>query len=209
MPRNRLHTTILAGACAGVVALVGWNAGAESAASAVALAEPTTVAVVNVEQALNQLDELKDLNKKLEERVKGRQQDLDNLKNQLEDLQAQLDQLPTNDQEKRRTLRAQIYELRETAAARASVYQSLINIEKGEIIRPLYTKFTAAVEEISQKQGYDLVLFDDTAIEIPQDTDVNVNRAIQQKRIIYAADNLDITNEVILLMNQKYKTGAK
>ncbi len=208
MPRNRFRSTILGAACLGVVALVGWSAGAGSAEHR-ELAQPSTVALVSVEAAFPQLDELTELNKKLEDRVKERQADLDKLRAQLENLQAELDQAPTTDQEKRRTLRAQIYELRETATARANVYQTLINIEKGEIIRPLYTKLLAAVQEVATKQGYDIVLFDDRAVEVPQNTEEIVNRAIQQKRILYASDSLDITGEVVLLMNQKFKAGVK
>jgi len=202
-----MHTALLAAACISVIAFVAWRAGAEAAEQR-PMAQPTSIATVNVEKVLNGLDELAELNRKLEERVKVRQADLDNLRKQLEDLQAQLDQLPASELERRRSLRAQIYELRETATARANVYQSLINIEKGEIIRPLYIKFSEAVKEVAAKQGYDLVLFDDRTLDVPQDTDVNVNRAIQQKRILFASESLDVTNEVILLMNQKFKAGV-
>jgi outer membrane protein len=208
MPRNRLQSTILAAACVCVVAIVGWRAGAESGAAR-AIAAPATIATVSIEKAFPQLDELTELNKSLEARVNDRQADLNALTAQLEELQAQLDQLPTSETEKRRTLRAQIYELRETATARANVYQTLINIEKGEIIRPLYQKLAAAVKEIAEKQGYDIVLFDDTTIEVPQNTEEIVNRAIQQKRLLYSSAKLDITSEVVLLMNQKYQAGVE
>lgn len=208
MDRNRLHTALLTAACLSVVALVGWRAGAESTEARIA-AQPTSVAVVDLMRALNELDELQALNAPLVERAKQRQADLDALREQLEGLQAQLDALPANDLEKRRQLRAQIYELRETATARASVYQSLINIEKGEVIRPLYTKFMDAVEEVATKQGYELVIFDDRGMEVPtQGTEAEINRAIERKRVLYAAERLDITNEVVLLMNQNFNAGV-
>lgn len=207
MTRNRLHTALLASACLSVVALVGWRAGAESAEMRVA-AQPTTVAIVDMMRALNELEELQDLNEPLVERAEERQADLNKLRDQLVDLQAQLDTLPETDLERRRQLRAQIYELRETATARANVYQSLINIEKGEVIRPLYGKFVDAVAQVAAKQGYDLVLFDDRGMDVPQGTEADVNRAIERKRVLYAADTLDITSEVVLLMNQKYNAGV-
>ncbi|HZW09673.1 MAG TPA: OmpH family outer membrane protein [Phycisphaerales bacterium] len=207
MSRNRLHSALLGAACLSVVALVGWRAGAEATETRFA-AQPTTVAVVDMMRALNELEELQVLNAPLVERGTERQADLDTLRKQMESLDAQLKALPESDLEGRRRLRAQLYELRETATARASVYQSLINIEKGEVIRPLYIKFVEAVKEVATKQGYDLVIFDDRAMEVPQGTEADVNRAIERKRILYAADRLDITSEVVLLMNEKYKAGV-
>lgn len=207
MHRQTLHASLVA-VCLAVVALVGWRAGAESTEGR-ALAKPTTVAIVDIEKTLNQLNELTDMNKKLEDRVTVRQADLNALAKQLEDLQEQLKNTTDADVEKRRTLRAQIFELRETATARTKAYQSLINIEKGEIIRPLYLKVLDAVKETATKQGYDVVLFDDRSLMVPQDTESIVNQAIQAKRILYADDTLDITNQVVLLMNNKFKAGVK
>ncbi|MBK7403249.1 MAG: OmpH family outer membrane protein [Phycisphaerales bacterium] len=207
MTRQTLKLALISASIA-VVALAGWRAGAGSV-DATSLAQPTTVAIVDVERALNKLTELTDMNKKLEDRVKVRQADLDQLRKQLEDLQEKLDSAPENDLEGRRTLRAQIYELRETATARTKAYQSLINIEKGEIIRPLYLKLTDAIKETAQKQGYDLVLFDDRSLQVPADTESIVNQAIQAKRLLFANDALDITDQVVTLMNNKYGVAGK
>ena len=207
MPRNPLKNTMIVLACLGLVALVGWRAGAESAEYR-AMAQPNTVALVDVERALNELDELGALNAELGVRVEKRQKDLDALRIQIENLQAELLELPDNATEQRRELRAQIFELSETAKARANAYQSLINIEKGEIIRPLYLKLLESVEEVAAKQGYDLVLFDNRALQVPQDVQGVINEAIQAKTILYAGDSLDITDQIIVQMNNKYKTGV-
>lgn len=192
----------------GLVSVVSWRAGA-SDANPSSVAAPSSIAIVDVEKALNQLTELADLNKNLADRVAVRQKNLDDLKSQIEDLNGKLELLADNDEENRRELRAKIYELTETANARAKVYQSLINIEKGEIIRPLYLKLVDAINETAQRNGYDLVLFDDRTIKVPNDTDANVNVTIQQKRILYASDAIDITDQIISLMNNKYAAGME
>lgn len=207
MQRKPVLNLVTVLACLSVVAFVGWRAGAESTAQRLK-AEPTSVALVDVERALNSLNELKDLNKALADRVKERQDDLDKLKKQIEDLQADLNELPTNSTEKRRNLRAQIFELTETAKARTNAYQSLINIEKGEIIRPLYNKLIDSINDTASKEGYDLVLFDNRKLEIPQDVQAVINEVIQQKNILYARDSMDITDQVITLMNNNYASGA-
>lgn len=207
MPRSPLKNTMVVLACLTLVSFVGWRAGADSAERR-ALAQPSAVALVDVERALNELDELVALNADLGVRVKDRQDNLDALRVEIENLQAEIEELPTNATEKSRELRARMFELTETAKARTNAYQSLINIEKGEIIRPLYLKLLEAVNEVAAKEGYDLVLFDNRALQVPQDVQGVINEAIQAKTILYASDSLDITDQIILQMNNKYETGA-
>jgi len=207
MKRNPVFNLATLVACLVVIGIIGWRAGAESTGARLR-AEPTSVAIVNVEKALNDLAELADLNTALKARVDARQKDLDDLRDRIKRLDEELKLQPENSTEKRRELRAQIFELTETAKARTNVYQSLINIEKGEIIRPLYTKLVAGVGEVAAKEGYDLVLFDNRALEVPLDTQAVINEVIQQKSILYANERLDITDQVIVLMNNKYKAGA-
>ncbi len=207
MPRKPIHTSAAVLACLSVVAFVGWRAGAESAETRL-VAQPTTVAIVDVERALNELEELSTLNKSLEANAKQRQENLDVLRNENDSLKAELSELPTNAKERQREIRARIFELNETIKARFNAYQTLIDIEKGEIISPLYAKLLTAVGEVSAREGYELVLFDDRTLQVPEGVQAVVNDAIQQKSILYASDRLDITDQVVLLMNNKFQAGA-
>lgn len=210
MRRTPIANLVTVLACLTVVAFVGWRAGAESTEQRLK-AEPSAVAIVDIERALNSLKELENLNAALADRVKVRQDDLDALKKRIETLDADLKEQPTTPDatEKRRQLRAQIFELTETAKARTNAYQSLINIEKGEIIKPLYEKLVAGIGEIAAKEGYDLVLFDNRNLKVPNDVQAVINEVIQQKSVLYAGDSLDITDQVITLMNNKYAANAR
>ena len=207
MHRKPITNLVTILACLSVVAFVGWRAGAESTEARLK-AEPSAVAIVDIERALNSLKELEALNTALADRVKVRQSDLDALRQRIEALQADLEEQPPAAAEKRRELRAQIFELTETAKARTNAYQSLINIEKGEIIKPLYEKLVTGIGEIAGKEGYDLVLFDNRNLKVPQDVQAVINEVIQQKSVLYAKDSLDITDQVIALMNNKYQANA-
>ena len=198
------HAAVLAVALA-AVGLASWRAGASSSAIAAA---PTAVGVVNVEKILNGLDELTQKNAELKSRVEERQKDLDDLVKQMDNLKAKLDEIPREQEDQRRTVRAQLYELQAVAASRKDVYQSLINIEKGEILKPLYDKLALAVGEVADKEGYDVVLFDDRGMQVPDDVDRVVNAAIQGKKVLYASTQIDLSDQVITLMNNKFKTGS-
>lgn len=206
MQNTPIRSSVLALMCLAVIGFIGWRAGAESTEARL-MAQPTSVAVVNVERALNELDELAAMNKALEERAGTRQEQVNSLQEEAKELKAELDLLPTNDK-RRREIRARMFELNETVKARFNAYQTLIDIEKGEIIRPLYTKLLASIQEVAAKEGYELVIFDDRSLQIPEGVQAVVNEAIQQKSILYAADRLDITDQVVLLMNNKFQAGA-
>ena len=206
MTRHPVSNTLLFAVALCVIAFVGWRAGAEATEQRLA-AEPSAVAVVNIEKALNSLNELADKNEALRKRVEARQGEIDTLKAQLEGIDAELELLADNAIEQRRELRARKFEITETSKARMNAYQSLINIEKGEIIKPLYEKLVEGIGEVAAKEGYDLVLFDNRNLQVPTDVQAVINEVIQQKSILYASDSMDITDQVIALMNNKYKEG--
>lgn len=208
MTRHAISNTLIFLCCLSVIGFVGWRAGAEATEQRLA-AEPSAVALVDIERALNSLNELTDKNADLATRVESRQKDLDALRKRIEGLQEEEKLLPENaPDDQRRNLRAQIFELRETAKARTNAYQSLINIEKGEIIKPLYEKLVKSIGEVAAKEGYDLVVFDNRSLKVPTDVQAVINDVIQQKSILYASNQLDITDQVIALMNNKYSTGV-
>lgn len=208
MARNPLLNTMAVVASLGIVALVGWRAGAESSENR-SLAAPTVVATVDVERVFAALEELKSLNDSLGKRVEGRNAELKALGDQIDSFKAELEQLPTNDVQHRRDLVVRLAEAEELRKAKLGIYKRLIDLEQGEIIQALYLKFLAAVEETAGKQGCDLVLFDNRAIEVPQNVPQSaVNDAIQAKSILYASNGLDISDQVIVLMNNKYQTGV-
>lgn len=207
MQRSPVRSSVAILACLSVVGFVGWRAGAESAETRV-MAQPTSVAVVNVMRALNELDELKALNGPLNERGNERQAQLDVLKKEVENLQIELQELPATKRDRRLEIQARIFELNETIKARFNAYQRIIELEKGGILYPLYQKVLAGVEEISTREGYELVLFDNRELQVPQDSQAVVSEAIQQKSILYAAERIDITDQVVQLLNNKFQAGA-
>jgi Skp family chaperone for outer membrane proteins len=87
-----------------------------------------------------------------------------------------------------------------------------MNLDKGEALRAIYTKILAAVEELAKKDGYQLVLFDERSFMPLPEGDANVSdntmkTVIQSRRTLYAAPDIDITGDLVQLMNTKYAAG--
>lgn len=79
---------------------------------------------------------------------------------------------------------------------------------QGEMLRDLYIKITEAVQRLAQKSGYTLVLASDERVQAPNGDMQTLTRAISLKRILYADDAMDITQELVTLMNNEYSAGG-
>jgi Skp family chaperone for outer membrane proteins len=69
----------------------------------------------------------------------------------------------------------------------------------------MYLKVTAAIESIANREGYDMVMLDDSLFPLPENAaDPDVYRAVITKTVVYRKDSIDITNQVITLMNNEF-----
>ena len=208
MSRFPLTNTLAFVACMSIIGFIGWRAGAEVTEQRM-LAEPTAVAVIDIERALNSLTELQDGNQVLMQRVQTRISELTKQQEEMDRIEQELELLPASAVQQQIDLQGRHYQLNESKDALERVYKYKGDVEKGAVLWPLYQKLLEAVDEVASKEGYELVLFDDRQLTLPSDAirQSVINEVIQQKRIIHASDRLDITDQVIALMNNRYKEG--
>lgn len=171
--------------------------------------QPTTIAIVDLVKLMDGLRKTVDLNNqeiaKIEERNKG----LNDLSEQVKAKEEELKLLPKTEEKQIREKVAALYELNQTRKARFDALQRVIDFEKGEIIRELYEDVQNAALAYAKKNGFDLVLVDDRAMEVPpQATRDQMQMVIQSKRILFAADTLDITPALVQEMNNQYQAVA-
>ena len=77
----------------------------------------------------------------------------------------------------------------------------------------LYRKIVNAAQTTAQAQGYELVLVDDSIGELHVDRNsrepaqLQILQQIARRRVIYASETVDITDELITRMNNAYRAG--
>ncbi len=213
--RLALSLPVLATALSAVlVCSLAVNALADRTPAARAASETTvpplaaSAAVVNVEAVVNGSQELQAFNTRLEVEVRGMQVELDDLASQLEQLQADFDELPATDREGRRSIRKKMFEVSSRAEVRKRILQNDIDVRKGEAVKLVYDKMLQAIQTISERDGIDVVLFDDRAIVIPEGlVEAQVNQRIQARRVLYTSAQGDITERVLNLLNNNFAAG--
>ncbi|MBY0113020.1 MAG: OmpH family outer membrane protein [Phycisphaerales bacterium] len=170
---------------------------------------PSRVAVVNIEEILNGLDFLKIEQGKLKNKTDERQKELTTMANELDEMQKKLDLLPLEDK-KRREQAATLVEKNATAQAKTTAYQQIINIEKGDLFKDAHNEVAKACKEYAEKNGFDLVIVDDRAIKFESNMSSDmVSAVIAQKRVLFAADAIDITKAILTKMNNDFAAGGK
>ncbi|MBX3318220.1 MAG: OmpH family outer membrane protein [Phycisphaeraceae bacterium] len=207
MPLNR--SLIVVALCLGVGiggALLGERrASAAAEAEAVLKASATAVAIVDLERVMEGLTEKKKREDDMRALIAQRQATLDDLKKQLDGLAKQIELTPKTDRAKLREIKQRQIEIAAQAEARKQALQTLISLETGEILREIYLKINNAITRVAAKDGWDLVLLDNRSINIPEAlTDREINFIIQSRTVLHATNSVDISDDIITLMNAEF-----
>lgn len=142
------------------------------------------VAVVNVQQVLQQSPRVAELSKKLEAQFKARQTKINDEQKALQD---ELDKFkkdsPTMAQKDRDAMQKKIGNDRSVLVKEVVAYQQDLQKEQNKIMQGILNDLNSIVSTIAKAQGYSLVL--------------------DSQAVIYATDGNDITKDVAKQFNGK------
>jgi len=185
--RIRLAALALAASLAGPAV---WGQSGGAAAPTV-----TKVGVINVQVAITSTSEGKQAAAELQSQFAPRQSDLDGLRRQIEDIQTRLrtGASTLSDDEKARLSR-EGDQLSRQFQRKQQDSQDDFNEAQREVVDRIGRKMIDVLDKYSKENGYG-VIFDTSAQNTP---------------VVYAANQIDVTQEIIRLYDQNYpvKAGA-
>jgi Skp family chaperone for outer membrane proteins len=85
--------------------------------------------------------------------------------------------------------------------------RSQVDIERSLILRDLHREIQDAVSDIAKANGYDLVLINDSGMQITVNPESNLSREqqvreqVRAQRVFFADSGIDITDQVVTQMN--------
>ncbi len=88
-----------------------------------------------------------------------------------------------------------------------------LDVESSLQLRSLYRTIRIAVESLAEAEGYDLVVVDDSSSEFAMNPQASLSRQMQVRqqivgrRVLYGRDAIDITDELIVRMNNAWEAG--
>src|SRR5262245_11843286 len=187
--RSPLAAAALIGVC--IVATAALRSPAEPAPAQVPV-DPTRVALVDLEKLMKNLHEMKTRNDRNQAQGLEMQAERTKLDDQVKALEKDLSEgglIPPGPSERRNEKTAELFQRRALLKATRDSYQAVFDVRSGNIVHEMYDKITAAVDAFAKREGYDLVLLDDRAMDLPPlnaATAKELNPSIERKRILFA-----------------------
>lgn len=174
-------------------------------------ADATRVAVANTARIFSEMQELKDLRAKLQSEQKLLSGVNQERRDKLIALKAARDALKSDSPQ---------YQEKNAELLKASIeYETWGKMNEADIqrgqklqMRRLFEKIEQAVTEVAKQKGFDLVLTDQHP-DLPDDLDqINLDQLrnlINSRNVLYAGEKIDISNDVLALLDARYRAGAK
>jgi Skp family chaperone for outer membrane proteins len=176
-------------------------------ATAARAASPSAVAVVDLGELLEGLDERGYLENELNKEIDQRQQELNDIVKEIERMQEDIKTLPEGDSRTIQKIRD--FRIKEVQARALSQFvQEQLSLEKGKMLATIYNKIQTAVCDVTNRDGWDLVLIDDSGPNLPElANEQQMNQLILARRILCASSRVDITSDVKTLMNNQFNAA--
>jgi Skp family chaperone for outer membrane proteins len=180
--------------------LVGWEALAGRLAPS-----PTVVSTVDLPRVLDSLAEWQAEVDRSQAAAEQFQQDLRQRSEELEALDADLEDFVVGTPK-----HAEAQRLVKKASIDLRAFMGLADMQetrtKQRAMLRIYNHIRDASAELADRDGYGLVIMDDSAIPIPEDSR-DVLGDISARRVLYASSTLDITQMLIDYMNTQWRAA--
>jgi len=172
------------------------------------MAAPTVVATVDINRVREGLTERVDAQAGLIALAQKIETENAERLGRIEELQAEITDAvdPARQEELQQELDLNLVRV---AAWREYIKQQ-VDIEKSLLLQDLFQKITDSVAELAEVEGINLVLVSDagrvvqTVPDAQMAREMQVRQQISTRRIVYASPSVDITEQLIIRMNNSY-----
>lgn len=174
------------------------------------LATPTAVAVVDIFRLQESLTELQSLERQSNEKYASARAEINEMNQNYQALKARhAEEGPTMTDEASNDLKAKILRLEARIRADSEIFETLLQIDAHRVLKAVYAKIDDAVGRVAVRDGWDIVLFDSSAVDVVGQKDFQgMNAAVFRRSILYVNEKVDITSDVITLMNNEYEAAV-
>lgn len=198
MTRKQLCIAALA------LAAITFSAVLGAGAQGLTAARPTKVATVDVLRVFNGLQEKAQIEADIRTHGEQLRTEEESRRKELQDLQNDLKILAPDTQaytQKTNQIQSKIIELRVWSEMQSNSLKSESSIQ----LAGLYRKMIDTITKVAKESGYDMVLYKEQEPTFQNVKPEAMNQIIQLRKLLWSADDLEITDQVVTRMNNDYK----
>lgn len=195
-----------------LLALVGIGIGLAASFQAAALsrkpATPTSVAVVDWFAVTDKVDEWKEMQAELNKLRDSLLEQDSKTQKALAELRESVTVLPEGSDTRRREEEKYVIQKLQYEAWK-QFRDNKMQTEQARMQVRLYNRITAAVAKVAQRDGWSIILWDDSRTKTPVEGKLDeAAELISRRQVLYSRqDAVDITDEIVLLMNNEFNAG--
>lgn len=172
---------------------------------ALPLASPTVVATVNLEATFNGLEEWSQMQASVTQRSDEMQDEVNRRQESITLLEADLEDYPEGSEKYKEAVKK--YRMAAIELQGYVQFQQFKQKQQGDDkIFAIYEKIKAAASTLSEQEGYDIILVNDSIVAIPENAE-NILAQISSRRVLFARNQMDITDQIITYLNAAYKAS--
>lgn len=201
LTRTTINVPLLVPVLLIAVLLLGYNAVANQQDTK----RPAVVATVDLERLFENLNERAAEDARLQAMATNIEQEAEKRRNKIRGLDEELKIHPAGSE------KAQ--QIQDELAMESIQYQAWIEFqrqslerEKGLVMMKIYRSIKRSVQEMSEANGYDIVLLNDSLKDLQRGPEQGVVQQISARRMLYTNPTLDITNALLARMNNAFST---
>jgi Skp family chaperone for outer membrane proteins len=163
-----------------------------------------TVATVDLERVFSNLDEKVAADIRLQALADDLQKQSEAQTREIELLEQNLDLFPAGS-EKYQEAEEKFLEATVKLQAYVEFGRRKIDFQKGATLNRLYMSIKGAARLLAERDGYAIVVVDDSIVELQSGTEAEMTRQISARRMLYASPRIDITDALIRQMNNAFQ----
>lgn len=179
-------------------------------------ARALTTGTVELQRLMDSLKELQNANAGMKARVDNYKAQMKQFSDRAKAIDDELkNTIPRSDVRARAEKSAELFEIRSLVEARENTFSRLMDMEQGDIIRGLYDKAIRAAETLAKREGYDLIVLNDTVLGFSGELADKrlgvreVTEIIRSRKLVYSNPGVDVTDRLIQIMNNEYEAGIR
>ncbi|MBL4701337.1 OmpH family outer membrane protein [bacterium AH-315-I18] len=169
-----------------------------------AQARPTSIAVLDVEKAMNALEEMTQLEADLKTQIEQVKQEHETRRNKLQQMQEDLELLQQGtDAYMQKAEEFQLFAMQLESWMKYK--QARMGSERIIQIGNMYRKMTDTIAKIASESGYDMVMYKEKAPSFGNLKPEAMRAYISLRKVLWVRQDMDITDQVVLRINNEWK----
>lgn len=206
MKTSRMTRVVIVGCLLALVGLLGLEI-TQAQSSGAAATGASRVAVCDVAKVFQNYQKAKDLTSQLNERKQALQMENDKRGKAIEAIEMEVSGLKVGSKEYEQRM-SEIQRLTIERRAWLEFQNALVLREHHRLTKEMYDEISQTIEKLSKDRGIQLVFFRIDEMGETQNTQ-ELLQQIERRRVLYAADSADLTDAVLVKLNEQYRGATK